>query len=277
VRSGGRALSVARERADPRVGEAAGWLPLLSEIADGADRIALQFFRARDLKVDEKPDRSPVTEADRAIEATAARVLRARHAQLGVLGEEHGDQPGSAHARLIIDPIDGTQNFVRGIPVFATLLAIEEHGEVVAGLVSAPALATRWHAARGAGASRNGRPVRVSRVATLDEALLFHASLGQGDPAPPAGFLGLTRRVARTRGFGDFYQHALVAEGAGEAALDPAANAWDIAALQVIVEEAGGRATTLAGERSIYGGSLVTSNGVLHARVLEALAGGLPS
>ena len=274
MRAGWRPLSVAPLGAVLRAREPAAWLPLLTEIADGADRIALHFFRARDLVVDEKPDRSPVTEADRAIEATATRLLRARHAELGVLGEEHGDVPGTAPARLVIDPIDGTQNFVRGIPVFATLLAIEEDGEVVAGVASAPALATRWQAARGAGAFRNGRPVRVSKVGALRDALLLHANLGRGDPTPPAGFFALAGEVARTRGFGDFYQHVLVAEGAGDAALDPEANAWDIAALQVIVEEAGGRATTLAGKRSIYGRSLVTSNGVLHAQVLDALAGG---
>lgn len=263
MRSGGRALSL----------EPASWLPLLTEIADGADQIALAFFRARDLVVDEKPDRSPVTEADRAIEAMAARLLRSRHAELGVLGEEHGDAPGSAPARLIIDPIDGTRNFVRGIPVFATLLAIEQDGEVTAGVVSAPALGARWHAARGAGAFHNGRPVRVSRIADLDGALLLHGNLGPGAPAPPPGFMAFARRVDCTRGFGDFYQHALVAEGGGEFALDPEANAWDIAALQVLVEEAGGRATTLDGRRSIYGGSLVTSNGLLHAHILDALAG----
>ncbi|HUK63473.1 MAG TPA: inositol monophosphatase family protein, partial [Dongiaceae bacterium] len=165
-------------------------------------------------------------------------------------------------------------NFVRGIPVFATLLAIEHEGEVVAGVVSAPALATRWHAARGLGAFHNGRPVRVSGVAHLGNALLLHGNLGPGAPAPPPGFMALARHVDCTRGFGDFYQHALVAEGGGEIALDPEANAWDIAALQVLVEEAGGRATTVDGSRSIYGGSLVTSNGLLHARVLDALAGG---
>ena len=257
--------------------EPAAWLPLLSEIADGADRIALQFFRARDLVVDEKPDKSPVTEADRGIEAMAARLVRTRHAELGVLGEEHGDAPGSAATRLIIDPIDGTRNFVRGIPVFATLLAIEQDGEVVAGVVSAPALATRWHAARGAGAFHNGRPVRVSRVARLGDALLLHGNLGPG--ARSRGFAALARRVDCTRGFGDFYQHSLVAEGAGEIALDPEVSAWDVAALQVLVEEAGGLATTVDGARSIYGGSLVTSNGLLHAHVLEALAeekGGAP-
>jgi histidinol-phosphatase len=249
-------------------------LPFLAELADGADRIALQFFRARDLRVDEKPDRSPVTEADRAIEAMARRLLRERHPALGMLGEEEGETRGTGSARLIIDPIDGTRNFVRGVPLFGILLAIEAGGEIVAGVASAPALHARWHAARGAGAFRDGRPIRVSGVGELGHALLLHGNLGRGEPAPPPGFLTLARQVDRTRGFGDFYQHVLVAEGAGEIGVDPAANPWDIAALQVIVEEAGGRATALSGERSIYAGSLVTSNGPMHQRVLETLSPG---
>ena len=259
-------------RVSPSARDAAAWLPVLSELADGADRIALQFFRSRDLRVDEKPDLSPVTEADRAIEALARRVLSDRHPELGVLGEEQGEAPGTAGARLIIDPIDGTRNFVRGIPIFGVLLAIEVNGEVVAGVASAPALRTRWHGARGAGAFRDGRRIAVSGVRALEDALLLHGNLGSAEPAPPAGFPTLARRVDRTRGFGDFYQHMLVAEGAGEIAVDPAAHPWDIAAPQVIVEEAGGRATTLAGERSIYAGSLITSNGALHQQALDALS-----
>lgn len=251
--------------------DAAAWLPFLSELADGADALALQFFRARDLRVDEKPDLSPVTEADRAIETMARRLLGDRHPELGVLGEEQGEAPGTGMGRLIIDPIDGTRNFVRGIPIFGVLLAIEVDGEVVAGAVSAPALRTRWHAARGAGAFRDGRRIAVSGVRALGDALLMHANLGAAEPAPPAGFPALAQQVERTRGFGDFYQHVLVAEGAGEIAVDPAAHPWDIAALQVIVEEAGGRATSLSGERSIYAGSLVTSNSALHQQAIEAL------
>ena len=246
-------------------------LPFLVELADRADEIALRFFRTRDLRVDEKPDHSPVTAADREIEALAHRLVQARHPELGILGEEEGEAPGAGGSRLIIDPIDGTRNFVRGIPIFATLLAIEAGGEVVAGVVSAPALRARWHAARGAGAFRDGRPIRVSDVRELGAALLLHANLGRGEPAPPPGLLALARQVERTRGFGDFYQHMLVAEGAGEIAIDPAMHPWDAAALQVVVEEAGGRATTLGGERSIYAGSLVTSNGALHQSVLDAL------
>ncbi len=248
------------------------WLPFLMAAADRADEIALHFFRNPGLRVDTKPDLSPVTEADRVIEAMARRLVRDTHPALGVLGEEEGEAAGTAEARLIIDPIDGTRNFVRGIPVFATLLAIETGGEVVAGVASAPALGARWHAARGGGAFRDGRRILVSRIESLEHALLFHGNLGPGEAGPPPGIAGLIARVERTRGFGDFLQHMLVAEGAGEVAIDPVMQPWDIAAPQVIVEEAGGRATGLGGKRSIYAGSLVTSNGPLHESALRALA-----
>src|SRR3989454_10184616 len=239
--------------------------------ADRADEIALHFFRNPGLQVDTKPDLSPVTEADQAIEAMARRLVRDTHPELGVLGEEEGEAAGAAEVRLIVDPIDGTRNFVRGIPVFATLLAIETGGEVVAGVASAPALGARWHAARGGGAYRDGRRIQVSRIASLEHAMLFHGNLGPGEAGPPPGIAELFARVERTRGFGDFYQHMLVAEGAGEAALDPVVQPWDIAALQVIVEEAGGRATDLSGERSIRAKSLLTSNGLLQDAILAIL------
>src|SRR5258708_7280991 len=249
----------------------ADWLPFLAELADRADELALRWFRAAGLRVQEKSDLSPVTEADQAIEAMARKAVRQNHPELGVLGEEEGEAPGPTEARLIIDPIDGTRNFVRGIPVFATLLAIEAGGEVVAGVASAPALGARWHAARGSGAFRDGQRMMVSRIASLEHATLFHGNLGPGEAGPPPGIADLIARVERTRGFGDFYQHMLVAEGAGEAAIDPVVQPWDIAALQVIVEEAGGRATDLSGERSIYASSLMTSNGPLHDRALTLL------
>ncbi len=248
------------------------WLPFLTAAADRADEIALRWFRRPGLRVDTKPDQSPVTEADQTIEATVRALARDRHPELGLLGEEQGKAAGSAgDARLIVDPIDGTRNFVRGIPVFATLLAIEAGDEVVAGVVSAPALQARWHAARGTGAFRDGRRLQVSGVRALEHALLFHGNLGPGEPAPPPGIMRLIGQVERTRGFGDFYQHMLVAEGAGEIAVDPAMQPWDIAAVQIVVEEAGGRATTFSGERSIYGGSLVTSNGSMHQAILDTL------
>lgn len=249
------------------------WLPLLVAIADRADPIALRYFRAAGLAVDTKTDESPVTAADRSIEEAARDLVARRAPGLGISGEEFGETVSASGSRLIIDPIDGTRNFVRGIPIFASLLAVEEAGEIAAGLVSAPALGLRWHAARGAGAFCGSRPLRVSAICDLAQSQVFHGDLSGTETAPPPGIATLFRRVQRTRGFGDFYQHLLVAEGAGEFAVDPAVKPWDIAALQVIVEEAGGRATTLAGERSISGGSLVTSNGLLHDQALRLLLG----
>src|SRR5437773_9471379 len=249
------------------------WLPLLHEIADRADELALRGFRSPRLRVEEKPDHSPVSDVDKAIEEMARALARERHPGLGVFGEEQGDDPGTAGARLIVDPIDGTVSFVRGIPVFGTLLAIEAEGEVVAGVASAPALGARWHAARGSGAFSGTRRLRVSEVGALPQAMLFHCDLGSGGGGSPPGTMRLMARVERTRGFGDFYQHMLVAEGAGEIAVDPVMHPWDIAALQVIVEEAGGRATTLRGERSIYATSIVTSNGAMHQAILDMLTG----
>ena len=207
------------------------WLALLHEIADAADRIALRHFRAPALEVETKDDASPVTVADRGIEEAARDILRRRHPTLGVLGEEMGETDRGRETRLIIDPIDGTRNFVRGVPIFATLLAVERAGDVVAGVVSAPALGQRWHAARGAGAWNGARRLAVSTLSQLGRAHLFHGSLGgtgEGNPLP--GLLTLAGQVERTRGFGDFYQHVLVAEGAGEIAVDPVVKPWDIAA-----------------------------------------------
>jgi len=252
----------------------ADWLASLEEIADQADAIAMRLFRSVALRVEAKPDRTPVTEADRAIESMARGYARERHPGLGILGEEEGESAPMGDVRLIIDPIDATQNFVRGIPIFATLLGLEHRGAIVAGVVSAPALGARWTAARGIGAYRGDRRLGVSKVAMLSEAQVFHAGLGgSSETRPPAGLRHLIERTARSRGFGDFYQHMLVAEGAGEVAVDPGVHAWDVAAIQVIVEEAGGKATTLAGTRDVYGGSLLTSNGLVHREVLEMLGG----
>src|SRR2546428_4387719 len=183
--------------------------------ADRADEIALHFFRNPGLQVDTKPDLSPVTEADQAIEAMARRLVRDTHPALGVLGEEGGEAAGTAEARLIVDPIDGTRNFVRGIPVFATLLAIETGGEVVAGVASAPALGARWHAARGGGAFRDGRRILVSRIESLEHAMLFHGHLGPGEAGPPPRVAGLLRRGGRPRGFRGLSPPTAVAGGGG--------------------------------------------------------------
>lgn len=248
-----------------------GWLMLLSEIADETDAIALKYFGRADLYVSVKPDDSPVTEADHAIEAAARKIMAHRAPDVGVYGEEEGET-GSADRRLIIDPIDATRNFMRGIPIFGTLMAIEEAGEVIAGVVSAPALHARWRAARGVGAFRRNRVIRVSHTTRLADAQVFHSDLfGKTESAPPLGYQRLASRAARTRGFGDFYQHVLVAQGSGELAVDPNVNPWDVAPLMILVEEAGGTATDMNGRRTIYGGSFVTSNGRLHDEAIRAL------
>jgi len=253
--------------------QATAWLELLHEISDAADGIALRHFRRADLRVDDKHDGSPVSEADRAIEAMARELVVKRSPGLGVFGEEEGETPAQSGVRLIIDPIDGTRNFVRGIPVFACLLGIEEDGRVVAGMVSAPAMRTRWYAARGMGAFLGPRRLHVSPINDLARAHLFHGDLsGRGEGSRPPGIVPLMSRVERTRGFGDFYQHMLVAEGAGEIALDPKMQPWDIAAVKIIVEEAGGKSTSFAGVDTLSGGNLVSTNGHLHDAVLDALA-----
>src|SRR5438132_2827903 len=188
----------------------ADWLRFLTELADHADELALRWFRTAGLRVQEKPDLSPVTEADQAIEAMARTAVRQNHPELGVLGEEEGEAPGPTEARLIIDPIDGTRNFVRGIPVFATLLAIESGGEVVAGVASAPALGARWHAARGSGAFRDRQRMMVSRIAWLERATLFHGNLGSGEGGAAPGSAGRLHRVERRRGFRGCQQPLLV-------------------------------------------------------------------
>ncbi len=251
----------------------ARWAGLLDDLADRADAIALRWFGEPRLRVDDKSDGSPVSEADRAIEAMARDVVASGWPGLGVLGEEQEDTPSTSGVRLIIDPIDGTRNFVRGIPVFASLLAVEQDGAVVAGVVSAPALGARWRAARGAGAFRDGKRLHVSAIKDLSRAHLFHADLsGRAEAAPPERLQPIFRRVLRTRGFGDFYQHMLVAEGAGEIAIDPKMQPWDIAAVKIIVEEAGGRSTSFRGEDTLHGGALLSSNGLLHDAIIAALS-----
>lgn len=245
--------------------QSADWLPFLRDLADEADAIALRYFRAGDLHVDAKPDRSLVTQADLEVETALRDTTEARFPQLGFFGEEHGQHNADASERLIVDPIDATANFARGIPIFATLMAIESHGKIVAGMVTAPALHQRWHAARGHGAYSGDRRLKVSGVAELENAQIFHSSLAGAEAVPnTAKIPALLNKSWRQRGVGDFYQHMLVAEGCGEIALDPIVMPWDIAPLQIIVEEAGGKATTVGGDRNIRGGSLISSNGLLH-------------
>jgi histidinol-phosphatase len=241
------------------------------ELADLADAITLDRYLADDLVVETKPDRSPVTEADRAVEQALRKRIGEERPGHGVVGEEFGaDQPGSI--RWILDPIDGTKNYLRGVPVWATLIGLERDGAVVAGVVSAPALHRRWWAARGEGSFVNGRRIRVSRVTDLSDAVLSYASLGSWEQhGLGEQFLTLARACWRTRAFGDFWSHMLVAEGAADLAVEPEVNLWDLAAPQVIVEEAGGRFTDLGGTPTPAGGSVVSTNGLLHDRVLATL------
>ncbi|HVS44231.1 MAG TPA: histidinol-phosphatase [Candidatus Dormibacteraeota bacterium] len=245
-------------------------LALALELAESADRITVAAFRGG-LAVERKADGSPVTEADRAVERELRARLAAARPGDGVTGEEYGTE-GGGERRWLLDPIDGTKNFVRGIPVFATLIALEVAGRIEVGVVSAPALGARWWAARGGGAHASGRRVRVSQVASLDQAQLAYDSVpGFAVRGLEERFLGLARRCARTRGFGDFWSHVLVAEGCVEVAVEPEVSPWDLAPLIVIVEEAGGRFTDLDGRARIDGGSAVASNGILHDAVLDAL------
>jgi histidinol-phosphatase len=246
-------------------------LVLALELADLADAITMERFRAADLVVETKPDLTPVTEADRAVEQVLRKRIAEERPGHGVVGEEFGADGGGG-SRWIIDPIDGTKNYLRGIPVFATLIAVERDGVLALGVVSAPALHRRWWAARGQGAFADGRPIRVSRVAGLGDAVLAYASLGSWEQhGLGERFLALTRSCWRARGFGDFWCHMLVAEGAADLAAEPEVALWDLAAVQVIVEEAGGRLTDLGGTARPDGGSVVTTNGLLHDRVLAAL------
>jgi histidinol-phosphatase len=249
---------------------------LLEAIAKEADATAMRYFRATEMRVERKSDGTAVTQADREVEEMARAKVAASGIALDVLGEEMGDtrSGGSAgRARLIIDPIDGTDEFSRGIPTFGTLLGIERDGEIVAGMASAPGLGSRWWAYRGEGAYRNGRRLRVSDVARLSDAMIFTTGTGPSkDRVAIAKIRRLPDAARSGRAFGGFWQHMLVAEGAIEAALDWTSKPWDLAPLGIIVEEAGGRSTNIAGKRSIYDGSLLSTNGKVHEEALALLS-----
>jgi len=256
----------------------AAHLELALELADAADEITMARFRASDLVVTTKPDLTPVSEADQAVE----RAIRERLADATnhtVLGEEYGSRAGAdddAEYRWIIDPIDGTKSYVRGVPIWATLIGLEHGGEMIVGVASAPALGMRWWAGRGLGAFRDGERLTVSSVAEIADAQLsfawdtadrFHA----GGIGPK--LVDLSHACWRTRGIGDFWQHLLVAEGAFDVAIDPIVSLWDIAALIPIIAEAGGRWTTVDGHADLDdAASFVCTNGLLHDAVLASLA-----
>jgi histidinol-phosphatase len=244
-------------------------LELAGELADAADAITMRLFRARDLVVRTKPDRTPVTEADHAVEETLRAALARARPGDAIVGEELGTS-GEGRRRWVVDPIDGTKSFLRGSPPWATLLALEIDGAAVLGMVSAPALGRRWWATRGGGAFVDGNPIHVSAVRTLSDALLCHADVTSYERhGCGREFDLLARAVWDRRGFGDFWGHMLVAEGVADVMVEAVVAVWDVAALMPIVEAAGGRVTDRRGARRADGGNAVTTNGLLHADVLE--------
>ncbi|MGH3745126.1 MAG: inositol monophosphatase family protein [Mycobacteriales bacterium] len=247
-------------------------LALALELCDEADALSSQRFRALDLVVDTKPDSTPVTDADRGVEQLVRTRLATARPDDAVLGEEYG-ATGDGPRQWVLDPIDGTKSYARGVPVWATLLALLVDGEVVVGVASAPALGRRWWATRGGGAyaaeAGVSRPICVSRVGELADASLSYSSLGGW---PDRGrLLALADAVWRTRAYGDFWSYALVAEGVLDIATEPEVSLWDLAPLALIVEEAGGRFTGLDGARGPDRGSALASNGLLHDATLALL------
>ncbi|WP_031068730.1 histidinol-phosphatase [Streptomyces sp. NRRL WC-3742] len=257
-------------------------LRLAHVLADSADSVTLERFRALDLKVETKPDLTPVSDADKAAEELVRSILQRARPRDAVLGEEFGLQ-GSGPRRWVIDPIDGTKNYIRGVPVWATLIALLEDGpdgveRPVVGIVSAPALQRRWWAAKGLGAFA-GRSlakasrIHVSGVSRIEDASFSYSSLGGWeDRGRLDPFLDLTRACWRTRAYGDFWSYMMVAEGAVDIAAEPELSLWDMAANSVIVEEAGGRFTGLDGVPGPGGADAVASNGLLHEETLRRLS-----
>ena len=259
----------------------AALLDFAHDLADAADVISMDYHRST-FDTETKADGSLVTSADRAVEERLRELIARRYPLHAVLGEEEGLAAAvDAPAQWIIDPIDGTHGFVRGMPIWATLIAVERHGTVEVGVASAPALARRWWGGRGLGAfrstlpsvTRHGEPIAVSSVATLEEAHLLSGSFSQLRDVYGAQVEALLARVWRGRGVGDFWGHVLVAEGAADVMLEGSLRPWDVAALQAIVEEAGGRVTDLGGHRTLEPDRTVTTNGLLHGAVLLALGG----
>ena len=256
-------------------------LELALRLADVADEISLKRYQALDLVIETKPDASPVTDADKAVESAIRSEISKLRSEDLVVGEEFGS-PDSLAVKYywVIDPIDGTKNYLRGVPTWATLIGlIDPNGKVIVGVVSAPALARRWWAADGLGAktqfnsgvnSGEVTELRVSKVSKLSDASISYSDLvGWGKRKDK--FVALQEKVWRTRGHGDFWSHMLVAEGAVDVAVEPSLSLWDMAALDVIVREAGGKFTNLDGKDGPHGGSAISSNGLLHKDFIQGI------
>jgi histidinol-phosphatase len=243
------------------------------DIVRRAGQVALRYFDT-DLEVEWKGDLSPVTVADRATEQFLRTALSEAFPGDGFLGEEHGATPGSTGYRWIIDPIDGTRSFVRGIPVWAVLVGLEHHGQLIAGIVDAPVFRQTYHALLGNGCYRDQTRIQVSNETDLSRALVFYSSLSWFVKAGrEQEFLQLVRRTERQRGFGDWYGFLLVAQGSGEVMVEHGVHVWDVAAIKPIVEEAGGRFSNWDGGQDIHKPDVVVSNSKLHGEVLAILAG----
>ncbi|GAA4907304.1 histidinol-phosphatase [Tessaracoccus lubricantis] len=245
-------------------------------MADDADSLSMSRFKALDLQVRSKPDATPVTEADTAVEEAIRRTLARTRPRDAVHGEEFADS-GDSPRRWIIDPIDGTKNYLRGVPVWATLIALEVEGRIVASVVSAPALGRRWWASEGGGAYTgrsilNATELRVSKVSQVEDSSLSYSDIAEWvDSGKGQGFIDLMRASWRTRAYGDFWSYMLVAEGCVDVAAEPELELYDMAALDIIVREAGGRFTNLSGEDGVKGPGALATNGLLHDAALNYL------
>lgn len=247
-------------------------LEVMTEAARAAGEVALKYYR-RGVEVTLKSDRSPVTQADREAEQIIVEVLGRAFREYGFLGEELGAQ-GSKEIRWIIDPIDGTRNFVRGIPIWAVLIALEERGEITAGVILNPVTGELYTARKGGGAFLGGERLRVSAVSSLDRATLIHASLGLlRSSGHWEGFVRLVDATERQRGFGDYLCYTVVAEGKAEIVLETDVKPWDLAPVKLLVEEAGGRFSDFSGLPSIYSGNALASNGWLHEAAIALIRG----
>ena len=254
-------------------------LALAHLLADIADSISLDRYQSLDLVITTKPDNTPVTDADRAVETAIRQALATHRPNDGLLGEEFGSDIAGAKRYWVIDPIDGTKNFMRGVPTWATLIALVEvaqdgRQEVVVGVASSPALARRWHASccEGAFVTFNGttRKISVSQVSEMSDASVTYSDFVGFDSRLDA-FNAILKKAWRTRGMGDFWSHMLVAEGAVDIAIEPTLAIWDMAALDIIVREAGGVFTNTAGKAGPFGGSGVSTNKAIHAALIQEL------
>ncbi|QWF79306.1 histidinol-phosphatase [Amycolatopsis sp. CA-230715] len=252
-------------------------LRLAARLADTADAITTARFGALDLAVERKPDRTPVTDADTAVEDAVRALLAEERPGDGVAGEERGGTASASGRTWVLDPIDGTKNFLRGVPVWATLIALVSDGTPVVGMISAPLLGRRWWASEGEGAwvrdAAGEHRISVSGVSALEDAYLSTTHLGSWtEHHSREAYLALVDACWENRAFGDFWQHCLVAEGAIDLAAEAIVNPWDVAAAQVLVTEAGGRFSDLTGEPRYDGGSALSSNGRLHSAALALLS-----